>query len=197
MRTFFSVRVSAGEALELKAPWHEFIYSKFTHKIMDAVEAGKRPGVSDEAVDTLGVAGYVELMQSCWSQDPQKRPPFSLVLETLGYIHSMHRKKNSSVRDIVKSLRKGGVEMTSLDSRRTNSRGGSMFGPNDSHLCDDGSDLLAVNSSSMFGANDSHLSSSYHVDDPLQSPSRSGTGGITMTYDGQGFSSEEQYSYMA
>ena len=132
------------------------------------------------------------------SQDPQKRPPFSLVLETLGYIYSMHRKKNSSVRDIVKSLRKGGVEMTSLDSRRTNSRGGSMFGPNDSHLSDDGSDLLAVNSSGMFGDNDTHLSqpSVRNVSDTFPTlRRRTSTGGITMTYDGKGFSRDSVYVY--
>ena len=45
----------AGEALELKAPWHEI--KKFSYKILDAVEAGERPGISNEAVDKLGVAG--------------------------------------------------------------------------------------------------------------------------------------------
>ena len=71
-----------GEALELKAPWDAPKY-RFAYKLIAAARSGIRPLVSDEAVSTLGVPEYVELMRACWSQDPLHRPAFPTILRTL------------------------------------------------------------------------------------------------------------------
>ena len=54
----------------------------------------------------------------------------------------------------------------------------------------------------MFGVNDSYLSqpsvrNGNDTSPTLQPPRRTDTGGITMTYDGKGFSREDKYTYKA
>ena len=125
--------------------------------------------------------GYVELMQSCWNQDPQQRPSFSLVLETLGCIHSIH-KNHSSVRNIVKSLRnKEGIQMTSItDQLRTDSSALDL--------------LSGVAGTGMFGEHDTRLS---QCSQPSHHRNDTDCGDLTMTYDGNGFSRADEYNYMA
>ena len=61
---------------------------------------------------------------------------------------------------------------------------------------------LAASSSGMFGVNDSYLSqpsvrNGNDTSPTLQPPRRIGTGSITMTHDGKGFSREDKYTYKA
>ena len=86
------MRYVPGEALHLSRPWVGEAYKQFTHNVMKAVQAGKRPPISDKAVNTLGVLVYVDLMRSCWSQEPQDRPHFSSVLDTLRDIRLVRSK---------------------------------------------------------------------------------------------------------
>ena len=90
------MRYVPGEALHLSRPWVGEAYKQFTHNVMKAVQAGKRPPISDKAVNTLGVLVYVDLMRSCWSQDPQDRPHFSSVLDTLRDIRLVRSKMDFS-----------------------------------------------------------------------------------------------------
>ena len=90
------MRYVPGEALHLSRPWVGEQYAHFTHKVMHAVEAGKRPPISNKAVNALGVLVYVDLMRSCWSQDPQDRPHFSSVLDTLRDIRLVRSKMDFS-----------------------------------------------------------------------------------------------------
>ena len=70
------------EVLELKAPWDEPRFKKYSHRLIEAVEKGERPKFSVENA-RQAPPGYVELMQQCWAQAPIERPDFSAVLYQL------------------------------------------------------------------------------------------------------------------
>jgi serine/threonine protein kinase len=50
-----------------------------TFKVPDAVMKGTRPDIPTDADPRL-----VALIKACWSQDPNERPRFSVIVETLG-----------------------------------------------------------------------------------------------------------------
>ena len=69
------------EALALEMPWNEKKYA-FTSRILDAVESGKRPEIVP-SVRATSPAGFVEIMERCWSQDPHNRPAFQRIFLAL------------------------------------------------------------------------------------------------------------------
>ena len=79
-------RLSADEVLELKQPWHEPQFTKFTHKVINAVKNGERPAFSANNA-LLAPPRYVELMQKCWVEAANERPDFSTVLYRLQDMH--------------------------------------------------------------------------------------------------------------
>ena len=73
----YSFGVIMYEALECVQPWSLEKY-RFSYAIAEAVLAGKRP-----VVRSNGPAGYNELMNACWSQDPSDRPTFGVIYRSL------------------------------------------------------------------------------------------------------------------
>ena len=114
----------AGEALELKGPWSADKY-RFTNKLMAAVSDGKRPPISEKAVSTLGIPGYVELLQVCWSQDPLHRPTFSTILRSLEDIRLIcckleyNARMDARMMEAVNANSKTGIEMGTLSGDST------------------------------------------------------------------------------
>ena len=49
---------------------------QFASQILDAVEGGKRPTV-EPSMREDSPDGFVEIMEKCWSQDPEARPAFN------------------------------------------------------------------------------------------------------------------------
>ena len=87
----YSFAVIMWEALELRGPWDEPQYTKYSYRLMDAVERGERPPIT-----STGPAGYVELLRACWAQEPVARPPFSEVDERLKRMQQPPLEKESS-----------------------------------------------------------------------------------------------------
>jgi len=81
------------EALELCLPWRELTSNGFVAPVLDAVEAGRRPPISSHSERTAP-AGFIDLMRACWSQDPQSRPPFNIVMKRLEDMRVSIRKRN-------------------------------------------------------------------------------------------------------
>merc|ERR1712151_1346610 len=71
------------ETLTCTQPWcHEDRFFKFSYHIADAVSHGERPPVPLDAAERAP-PGHIDLMQRCWHQDPNKRPPFDSILDEL------------------------------------------------------------------------------------------------------------------
>ena len=76
----YSFGIILWEAMELRAPWSEKKYQKWTFRIFDEVEAGIRPPITKELT---APQDYVDLVKECWHHDPDSRPTFPIVQERL------------------------------------------------------------------------------------------------------------------
>lgn len=70
------------ESLELHPAWIE---KKYTHLIFQSVEEGDRPPVKTSAPKPE----YMKLMRACWVQDPEARPAFNAILDTIREIRGV------------------------------------------------------------------------------------------------------------
>ena len=93
----FSFGMICYEALQESLPWAlNKDCAKYSYLIMDKIEAGERPFL-DPSVCAEAPQGFVDLMKVCWSQDPEERPPFDVILHTLRDIQtSWHSKRRLS-----------------------------------------------------------------------------------------------------
>ena len=99
----YAYGVMMYEAIELDEPWKGKEYS-FNHKVFKAVLRGERPKFSDIKKQNEAPPGFMNLLQLCWSQDPDARPPFDVVLSTLQDIQAnwhFHSGSQSKVRKVV------------------------------------------------------------------------------------------------
>lgn len=75
----YSFGIILWETLELSQPWthggKRFQKGPIKTKIMNAVESGERPPISEKNASSAPT-GYVELMRRCWQTDATKRPAF-------------------------------------------------------------------------------------------------------------------------
>eukprot|EP00939_MAST-03C_sp_MAST-3C-sp1_P000673 g673.t1 len=72
----YSFAIIMWESLALEVPWGEF---DFSYKILDAVSNGRRPAVT-AAMRGDAPDGFVEMMMTCWEQDPARRWEFDVIL---------------------------------------------------------------------------------------------------------------------
>jgi hypothetical protein len=56
-------------------PFHQY---RFCHAVADAVERGERPPVPEHCPDN-----YVNVMRSCWDQNPRERKSFNEIVARL------------------------------------------------------------------------------------------------------------------
>ena len=74
------------EVLELKEPWDEPRFKKYSTVLIDAVIAGERPKFSVKNA-LQAPPGYVTLMQKSWAHASEDRPDFITVLYQLQDMH--------------------------------------------------------------------------------------------------------------
>jgi len=77
-------------------PWSN-IKVKWSYEIFEMVEKGKRPPV-DKSILKAAPKGYEEIMESCWDQDPARRPTFSWIIRGIQDVRVawLKRKENST-----------------------------------------------------------------------------------------------------
>lgn len=129
----YAYGIMMWEALELKQPWSEENYKKYSHLIFSAVEEGKRPSISPGKMETAP-RGYIELMKACWSQSPDARPPFDVVTSRLQKIQlAVLSSAQFKVPDVDSKMMEGGdggdsqqgseIEMGDMSSKTPESDG--------------------------------------------------------------------------
>ena len=105
--------------MNLSLPWPNV---RFMHKIHAMVVKGGRPEIRKDVAAPLG---FVDLMESCWHQDPLKRPTFRETLHTITEIREKHYVKSSRrhLRSKYSALSDNGpdVKVTEKKSRRNSS----------------------------------------------------------------------------
>lgn len=108
----YSFGIILWEALELSQPWtHDgtrFQRGPLNSKIMNAVEAGERPPISNE---DEAPKGYVSLVKACWDGDPKRRPNFRDVLYRLQDMEAAMRAAHTEHADVrMKAIEIGDTE---------------------------------------------------------------------------------------
>ena len=107
----FSFGMICYEALQEALPWSlNKNCAKYSYLIMDKVEAGERPVLDPQLVNSAPI-GFVDLMKRCWSQDPDERPPFDEILHTLQDIRGIWHQERIKLKK-----RSSGLTTTTIHS---------------------------------------------------------------------------------
>ena len=67
-----------SEMVNMAPPWAGMT----SEEISRAVAAGQRPSIASE-LEASAPAGWIELMQQCWDQEPMDRPTFDSIYNAL------------------------------------------------------------------------------------------------------------------
>lgn len=76
----YAFGVMMWEVLSHEKAWSEF---RWTHQIFMAVTSGQRLSLKIFPKDSIVPKGYQSLLEKCWSQQPDDRPTFTTVLNSL------------------------------------------------------------------------------------------------------------------
>ena len=81
----YSFSVVIWEVITRRLPWGEI---KFLSQILTKVTNGERLQITnaERMMATIEACGLLELMETCWEQDPVKRPTFTDIVTTIDFI---------------------------------------------------------------------------------------------------------------
>jgi serine/threonine protein kinase len=131
----YSYGIVLFELVTCRAPWEEF--GPFRSKIEIAVQAGKRPKVTDREKQDAGANDaniLLDWMVLCWAQDPKDRPSFKQALRACRQIESVsiQYKKDLGGEEIKRSRSTRNTRLSSLlplNDVEMSINGGSRYKP--------------------------------------------------------------------